>query len=239
MSLITGDWEGFIEAAMDLWNDGIMPLIDAFLTPFMIGLDALGTAWDFLVDLMMSGWDLVMGVFDFSWKDLLPDWSWSDIIPGALSDFFSLDNLSNVFDSIASTFNAVIEPIKGAINDYIIDSLNSVTGYELPLGIGSLRDLTGLGKIPHLAEGGITSGPMSGYPAVLHGTEAVVPLSGGRSIPVEMKGEGGGGNTFNITINPSGITDRTDKRDMARTIGNMIQQEISRAMGGSTMRGRM
>jgi hypothetical protein len=36
--------------------------------------------------------------------------------------------------------------------------------------------------------GGIASGPKSGYTAMLHGTEAVVPLPGGRSIPVEMTG---------------------------------------------------
>ena len=65
-----------------------------------------------------------------------------------------------------------------------------------------------------------------------------MPLSGGRSIPVEMTGGGGGSQTFNITINPSGITDRTDKREMARQMGNMIQQEVSRALGGTTMRGR-
>jgi len=37
------------------------------------------------------------------------------------------------------------------------------------------------------AEGGIATGPVSGYAAQLHGTEAVVPLPDGRSIPVEMK----------------------------------------------------
>jgi len=45
------------------------------------------------------------------------------------------------------------------------------------------------------ATGGVFSGPSSGYPAVMHGTEAIVPLSGGRSIPVEMKG---GGTVVNI-----------------------------------------
>jgi hypothetical protein len=39
-----------------------------------------------------------------------------------------------------------------------------------------------------LAYGGVVSGPKSGYPTLLHGTEAVVPLPGGRSIPVEMTG---------------------------------------------------
>lgn len=36
------------------------------------------------------------------------------------------------------------------------------------------------------ADGGIVTGPSSGYPAELHGTEAVVPLPNGRSIPVTM-----------------------------------------------------
>lgn len=43
-------------------------------------------------------------------------------------------------------------------------------------------------EIPFLAEGGVTTGPNAGYAAILHGTEATVPLSGGRSIPVEIKG---------------------------------------------------
>jgi hypothetical protein len=38
-----------------------------------------------------------------------------------------------------------------------------------------------------MAEGGISSGPQTGYGATLHGIEAVVPLPGGRSIPVEFK----------------------------------------------------
>lgn len=36
--------------------------------------------------------------------------------------------------------------------------------------------------------GGVSSGPSSGYYALLHGTEAVVPLPDGRTIPVEMSG---------------------------------------------------
>ena len=35
------------------------------------------------------------------------------------------------------------------------------------------------------ANGGILSGPASGYAATLHGTEAVVPLPDGRTIPVQ------------------------------------------------------
>lgn len=44
------------------------------------------------------------------------------------------------------------------------------------------------GGVPAYASGGIASGPLEGYQAMLHGTEAVVPLPNGRSIPVEIAG---------------------------------------------------
>ena len=40
--------------------------------------------------------------------------------------------------------------------------------------------------IQGFAGGGIASGPQSGYQTMLHGTEAVVPLPDGKSIPVEF-----------------------------------------------------
>lgn len=40
--------------------------------------------------------------------------------------------------------------------------------------------------------GGIVSGPKSGYQALLHGTEAVVPLPNGRNIPVEVTSQDNG-----------------------------------------------
>lgn len=45
---------------------------------------------------------------------------------------------------------------------------------------GTLADFAGF------ADGGISQGPESGYPTTLHGTEAVVPLPDGKTIPVNM-----------------------------------------------------
>lgn len=42
------------------------------------------------------------------------------------------------------------------------------------------------GRLIKAAQGGTYSGPKSGYPAILHGAEAVVPLPDGRTIPVTM-----------------------------------------------------
>jgi lysozyme len=52
----------------------------------------------------------------------------------------------------------------------------------------------GSGKMQSAATGGVLSGPKSGYTAMLHGNEAVVPLPDGRTIPVA--GMGGSDNSF-------------------------------------------
>jgi len=56
------------------------------------------------------------------------------------------------------------------------------------------------------ATGGIARGSTSGYPAVLHGTEAVVPLPNGRSIPVEMKDSGATNNNIVVNVSTDGQT---------------------------------
>ena len=252
ISIIGDAWSEYISEPIDDFFADISLLINIMEANFNRGISRIGDAWDeyigepigtffgwiedswnYVTDKIEKGWENLTSIFDFSWKDLLPDWSWSDIIPGSLSDFFSLDNLSNVFDSLASTFDAVVEPIKDAINDFIIDTINDVTGYELPVIGESLRSMTGVDKIPHLAKGGIINKPTIAMIGE-DGPEAVVPLSQ-RNNP---GGVGMGGGTYNITVNAGGITDRTDKRSLAREIGNMIQQEMARNIGGSTMRGR-
>jgi len=53
-------------------------------------------------------------------------------------------------------------------------SENNQAGMSWEAALGSFKN------------GGISAGPKSGYRAMLHGTEAVVPLPGSRSIPVEF-----------------------------------------------------
>jgi hypothetical protein len=45
------------------------------------------------------------------------------------------------------------------------------------------------GARPSAAKGGVLSGPSSGFDALLHGTEAVVPLPDGKTIPIKLTGE--------------------------------------------------
>ena len=110
-------------------------------------------------------------------------------------------------------------------------------------GGGGLPGFGSGGGVIGSVVGGVTSlfndavmGPV-GYSRVLSGPEGTFAFNDKDTI-VAGTNLGGGGSTFNINVNASGITDRTDKRQLAREIGNMIQQEMSRSIGGTTMRGR-
>lgn len=84
--------------------------------------------------------------------------------------------------------------------------------------------------------GGIAKGSTSGYPAILHGTEAVVPLPNGKTIPVEMKS--GGQQTNNVTVNvsvdkngsasSSASGDDTSVENFGKAISKAIQDELSK-----------
>jgi hypothetical protein len=66
--------------------------------------------------------------------------------------------------------------------------------------------------------GGIASGPTSGYTATLHGTEAVVPLPNGKTIPVEMAGF-----SNNLADQTNLMSQQLDKLDeLVRVMQNQV-----------------
>ena len=98
-------------------------------------------------------------------------------------------------------------------------------------GFGAKNGKMGMGY----ATGGIARGSQGGFPAVLHGTEAVVPLPDGRSIPVEMAG--GGGQQNNVTVNVAvdnngGATSSTGgiSGDQAAKLGNAISEAVKKEL---------
>jgi len=74
--------------------------------------------------------------------------------------------------------------------------------------------------------GGVLSGPASGYRATLHGTEAVIPLSGGRSIPVEMPGFTDGLRKLSEVMNAQ--TNKLDDLIEMMRVGNTISKDMLR-----------
>ena len=68
------------------------------------------------------------------------------------------------------------------------------------------------------------------------GPELFSPRSSGHITPNDKLG-GGVTNNINLSIDVGGVTDRTDKRALAREISDMLSQEMRR-LGGSPTRGR-
>ena len=84
-------------------------------------------------------------------------------------------------------------------------------------------------------EGGIARGRHAGYGAILHGTEAVIPLAqGAKSIPVEFTGRGGQNQQNNVTVNVAMSSDGTvqsqtsteDQGNVGKAIALAVQQEL-------------
>ena len=86
-------------------------------------------------------------------------------------------------------------------------------------------------KMSGYATGGVARGSTSGYPAILHGTEAVVPLPNGRSIPVEMKDSGATNNNIVVNVSTDGQTGKQgstgpDMDKLGGAIAQAVQVEL-------------
>ena len=94
--------------------------------------------------------------------------------------------------------------------------------------------MTPEGKVPGYAVGGIAQGPTQGYPAILHGTEAVVPLPNGKSIPVEMRDSATNNVTVNVSVDNQGNAQTSAQMDdqqagaLGRAISMAVQEELQK-----------
>jgi hypothetical protein len=153
---------------------------------------------------------------------------------------------SSIESNLLSNINAVIDgtkSMKQGFADMAVAVLKNISDILVKLLVMKALEATGMsmfaappipgakmggvfseGKKTY-AGGGVARGPKSGYPATLHGTEAVVPLPGGRAIPVNMTG---GAN--NIVVNVSGDggmqTQGGDQEGLGRAIASAVQTEL-------------
>ena len=165
---------------------------------------------------------------------------------------------STLQNSMTSAFSSLIQGTKSAKQAFadlamsMLKNLADITSkmlmmklLESALGGTSLGGFLGIpsnryggvvsqGKqMPGYATGGIASGSQAGYPAMLHGTEAVVPLPNGKSIPVEMKGSSQNNNvTVNVSVDNQGNASTNSQQDSAQAgnlgqvIARAVQQEL-------------
>ena len=90
------------------------------------------------------------------------------------------------------------------------------------------------GMFEGYSQGGIARGRDAGYPAILHGTEAVVPLPNGNKIPVEMMNGSGQNNnvTVNVSVDNQGKANSSSQQDsnqagnLGKAIAKAVQTEL-------------
>lgn len=124
---------------------------------------------------------------------------------------------------------------KGFVNGFkrafngIIGLFNKLTGklsFKIPKWVPKIGgDTFRLPKIPLMAKGGYVTSPTLAMVGE-DGPEAVIPLNR-KNNPAGI-GLGGGGGEVTVNINVSGVTDRSDKRALAKEIGDLIRMEMSR-----------
>ena len=102
-------------------------------------------------------------------------------------------------------------------------------------GITEPRGFRYGGKTQDYSRGGIARGRDSGYNAVLHGTEAIVPLPHGRAIPVEfMKTGNSMSNNTNVVVNMSSDGNASMEQSgdqgegLGKALANAVQQELQK-----------
>lgn len=147
--------------------------------------------------------------------------------------------------SMATAFQSIIEGTSNmkdaflSMTKSILSAMAQVLAQQAAIAImGSIPFFPGLGPgsrdggilsspgYRSFGTGGVSDGPDSGYPAMLHGTEAVVPLPNGRSIPVEMSG-GMGGNNISVNVNmTTGETSSTGGGEQAYALGRAISTAV-------------
>ena len=145
----------------------------------------------------------------------------------------------SMWDSFTGFISGIIDFIWGipdALMQAVSDAMDALTDFDLSDAIGGVLDIDILGGIG-LSSGGIAKGPTSGYPVTLHGTEAVVPLPDGKTIPVALQGampRGGDNVSFNINISGS----KGDPKEVAKLVGKEVQRAFrTRSRSGGYGRG--
>ena len=237
-----------LDFAFDL-PDWLLTTIDFIAGNGVFAEFSLGDRVDMMIGALPQPFkfvaDLFQGLFSISISDFIDfgielagnAWKFiQDLIDDPIGTFTNIGtSIVRFFTDIGNTIGGILKaPINfliGAINAVFssIDFSMDIPDWVPGIGGNSVGlDLTGW-QIPMLAKGGIVTGPTLAMIGEA-GPEAVIPLSGPNSK--------GMGQTFNININMSGMTDRTDKRSMARKMGNLIQNELSRSIGGTTRKGR-
>ena len=185
-----------------------------------------------------------------AWRDMA-SWAASQIMSvlthlwDAFVGFFTNLGISaynaaySMGDAFVGFISGIIDYIWGipdALVQAVNEAMDALTDFDLSGAVGGVLDIDVLGGLG-FSGGGIAKGPTSGYPVTLHGTEAVVPLPDGKTIPVALQGampRGGDNVSFNINVSGS----KGDPKEVAKLVGKEVQRAFrTRSRSGGYGRG--
>jgi len=140
-----------------------------------------------------------------------------------------LDKFKNIFSGGADAFKNIF----GGIGSLLTSIIPGMGGGFMSLFARNGGVFSQGRNMPGYAAGGVSKGPNAGYPVMMHGTEAVVPLPDGKSIPVSMQGAGQQNNvTVNVSVDNQGNASTNTQQDSAQAgnlgsvIARAVQQEL-------------
>jgi hypothetical protein len=140
-----------------------------------------------------------------------------------------LSKLGGLFGGLGGIFQQLMGSLGGMFGG-MTGGFGGILSSILPFSGGGI--MNNGKKIPGYATGGIASGSGNGHLAMLHGTEAVVPLPNGKAIPVE--GSTGNVNNVSITVNTEGNVQQTTQGGgeqgaaLGKVIAAAVQSELQR-----------
>jgi hypothetical protein len=224
MALLRGDWSavwnGIKQIVVDVFV-GILNTIKAYLTMwkavFSAGLAAFAGIMRDAMNGALGAVKLVGGKI-VDWLSGLGGKMASAVKGGALALIGAGQTLGkSLVNGVISAWNMLDLSIPGFHINTHIPGVGTV-GWD---GIGDI-----IPDLPYLAKGGIVTGPASGYLAMLHGTERVVPL--GRD------GSPSRGDTY---IDVSVSVDYVDATSSTQleAMGNTIAVKVARALAGAKL----
>lgn len=196
--VVTGAFNAVKDTAMDVytWIRDHWPLLLAIITgPFGLAVREIIIHRDAIVDAIMAVPDKLLAL-PGKMLDKGKEFG-KALVAGVVQGVRGLGSaLAGAVDFADDMARQVADAIKSFVNTQIIDRFNRA----VEIDVSFLGKSIGIDPrdVPHLASGGRVTGPASGYPAILHGTEMVIPLQG--------RGAASGfGNTY-ITYMPNPVT---------------------------------
>ncbi|MBT2287973.1 hypothetical protein J7E73_02280 [Paenibacillus albidus] len=226
------------EAAVDIYNKFIQPMIDGcvtYLGPAIV--ETFGIIWKTVKDVVTWVGELIQdlltifdGIIDFLWGTFTGDWdkAWT----GVKTIF------KGVFDSL---YDIVKVPLNGIIDmiNVVLDGLNSIN-IDIPdwvPGMGGKSFGVNIPRIPRMARGGIVSSPTIAQIGEA-GPEAVVPLKNtafvdtlasalGNAVMAAMALNNTGGQSSRVQENQE-IVMQMDGTVLARLLAPLLAKEQQR-----------